>query len=209
MQLFPVPTGGCFILQEGFFVYLPSLKQWVKQGLTIDAKEKMKDSDKGETLSEPKQSSVHSDDAKAHPDASTNKDTLPEALSTAVETSLEDGFENSLGGISTSREKAPEVVPLPLNGFGSTKSPSSAATATEKKFSPAVTFDACHSFGSNERDGESDTLLCELKNRAIICPHGKLDPEEARNTRVVSAVCPHRSGLMKAYSLRCRRDCEF
>lgn len=207
MQLFPVLTGCCFESQEGFFVYLPSLKQWVKKGLTIDAKETMKDSGRGETASAQKASSVHSDDAKTRPDASINKGILPEALSNAVETSLEDGFMNSLGSISSLKEKAREVVPLPLNGFGSTKSPSSTATAAEKRISPAVIADACQSFGSSERDGEFDTLSCELKNRAIICPHGKLDPEQARNTRVVSAVCPHRIGPTKA-NLRCRRVCE-
>lgn len=54
---------------------------------------------------------------------------------------------------------------------------------------------------SNAAEGEFDPLACELNNRAITCPHGKLDPEETRNTRVISAVGSCLSRLLQGLIL--------
>lgn len=73
------------------------------------------------------------------------------------------------------------TMPSVLPGFGLTSNSEHPSTQE------AVEVDDAPRASKNE-ESDSNPLVSDFKNKAIICPHGKLDPEETRNITVISAV---------------------
>jgi hypothetical protein len=171
--------------QEGFFLYLPSLKQWVKRGLDPVVKESIRDSGRGDMVPVQETGST-----KAHFDTNQTKGNPDPATNGAPHLPIEE-FGNPLLCTSMEKEKASQsnIPASPLNGLGLTKGSQSAASAMAKGLADGRPSTDYASSASSLEESDLNALACELNNEAITCPHGKLDPEETRNTRVVSAVC--------------------
>lgn len=79
-----------------------------------------------------------------------------------------------------------------LNGFGSTENAKqSSATITIDDTSEEEARKEVSPCTSDPGDGVVDPLVHAFTNKAITCAHGKLDPGETQNIRVISAVRPH------------------
>ena len=192
----------------------------MKRGLADIVGETTRDSGRGETTATRTDGSKRKEPDRVHSGTTTVKESVSGAHSSEAQTLPDEGRLNSLGNVSSAQEEACKLVSPPFegnphHGIGSTKSSSPAATTTEKTISHASTAETClspclsHEHVDSHR--EFETLACELRNQAITCRHGKLDPEESRNTRVVSAVSRRQvdsiSILSTANPLRCRTDC--
>lgn len=79
--------------------------------------------------------------------------------------------------------------PSVLKGFGPTSNieqPSATISQAEPPQEAAKVGDSPSP--SNTENGDLNPLVHEFTNKAITCSHGKLDPEETDNIRVISAV---------------------
>jgi hypothetical protein len=157
----------------------------VKRGLEPVAKESIRDSGRGEMAQvqevEPTNAHLDTNQTKGIPEPVTNGAAHPPI------------DESGYAVLSTSmqKENAPHsnASASPLNGLGLPKVSQSATSATAKGLVDGLPPTDYATSDSSIEESDFNALACELKNRAITCPHGMLDPEETRNTRVVSAVC--------------------
>jgi hypothetical protein len=77
-----------------------------------------------------------------------------------------------------------------LNGFGTAENAKqSSAIITVDDASEEARKEASP-YSSDPGDGVVDPLSHAITNKAITCAHGKLDPGETQNIRVISAVRP-------------------
>lgn len=148
-------------------------------------KDSIRDSGRGETNQVQESGSI-----KAHSDTLHTNVVLPEPVTNGVAHPLMNESGYSLSSISLQKEKTPQcnISASPLNGFGSIKDSQRTASASAKGRLNGLPPTDDASSPSSLQENDFDALACELSNRAITCPHGKLDPEETRNTRVVSSV---------------------